>query len=127
MRRKRTLVFAAAVLVSLVAVGAALASGYWFYQGTLSGATQPFSYPQDGNPDYARMSFNNSPIDHLQKIVVIDNGGSWTGIGVNCPSGSGCDSGDIAIDSSYYPKGGCENPTYNPPAYTNCKYNKLHP
>lgn len=76
------------------------------------------------------MSFDNTNHPgHEQYIVVIDSGGTWTRIGLACSSGySGCDSGDLAIDSGHYPTGGCQNPSkYGYAVWTNCKYNDLYP
>lgn len=125
---KRVLVFAAAVFVSLVAVAAALAAGYWFFQGNLSGAV--FN-PSDGYAtDWARQSFDNTNHPgHTQYITVIDRSGSWHSIGQSCPvTQSGCDSGDLGFDTYTYPKGGCRVPgSYGYAVWTNCKYNHLYP
>lgn len=113
-----------ALVTALVGAGSAFAASYWFYQGTLSGST--FNKPQDASTDWARMSFDNTT-PHKQNIIVIDRSGNWHAVGVSCSGGTGCDSGDLGFSSYTYPTGGCQNPTSNAPAYTNCKYNDLYP
>lgn len=128
MPSKRKLAFAGALVAALIFAGSAFASGYWFFNGQLSGAV--FNFPQDGSTDYARESFDNTNHPgHEQKITLIDQGGTWHEIGLSCPVGqSGCDSGDLTLSSSIYPKGGCQVPgSYGYSVWTNCKYNNLHP
>ena len=123
MTRKRAIVFAVALLATFVLAGTALAAGYWFYQGNLSGTV--LTDRDTTGTEYGRQSFDNTNHPgHEQYLVFVLSSGSWDTVGQACPVGqSGCDSGDISVSGLYYPHGGCENPSsYGYAVYTNCHY-----
>jgi len=113
------------VTLGLCAVLAAIAAApafaaYWFYQGNLLGPVT--KYRDDTSNQYLRMSFDNTNHPgHTQHLVEIDTGGTTHTINISCPSGSGCDTGSLAINALTYPTDGCGNPQ-SYAVYTNCKF-----
>lgn len=125
LRRRFVAAVVVAAIVSIIAVGSALASGYWnVWQGNLSSSAH--SVYGGGSPWLIRLSWTSGT--HDMNFSWISNNGSWynasaEAIGNEYNPGSFYDR-IVAYDSGVFPgvgvaQAGCQNPAST--VYTNCR------
>ncbi|HEX6700018.1 MAG TPA: hypothetical protein VF101_04740 [Gaiellaceae bacterium] len=117
---RRTLVLVGALVTALILFAAPASASYWFFQQYLIGPIT--KYRDAAGTQYVRISFDNTVHQgHTQRLVLINTSNQTSTINISCPTGSGCDSGSLAINGNQYPNAGCGNPQ-SYPVWTNCRY-----